>query len=128
MDWYLPKAKQRTVPPEMVNDYSGAKDPDSVVITFLGPMAEVLREREESQMDYDLYDQNGNYLRLQKPIPRHANNQRWVCSREVLLKLLEPMTSDHVIFELSEDYPARILGQIGDRACAAFVAPRIGDE
>lgn len=126
MDWYLPKNKQRTVPAVMTQDYCGAVDPGHTVITFLGPMADCAWDHGCSpDMTFDLYNHEGEYRGETRITPLSENNQRVVVNREWLLKLLAPMTSDYVILEAAENYPLRIIGEIGERKAAAIIAPRL---
>lgn len=128
MDWYLPKNKQRSVPEGMKRDYCGAMDPGHTVITFLGPMADVMWDLGSDDMTYELYNSDGELEKEeQKQIPRHDNSQRVTVNREWLLKLLTPMTSDWVIFEAATDYPLRVIGKIGDEQAAAYISPRLED-
>lgn len=124
--WYKPKAKQDVVDGQLNREYAGAINPGHTVITFIGPMADVLWDRGSEGMQYDLYDENGELRRSdQSLVPLHENSQRIVVTREWLLKLLEPMTSDYVIIEAAENYPVRVIGEIGERKAAALIASRV---
>lgn len=126
MDWYLPAKKQRTVPMCMrEGEPAGAVNPEHTVIAFLGPAAEMLKDPEMDGNYYDLYDSEGNFVRAERFIATRPDTQKCVYNRKVLISLLEAMTSDWVMFQVSTDYPGRITGQIGDLPCAALIAPRV---
>lgn len=122
----IPKKDQPTLPQEYVDDHSGRVNRDHTVMTFLGPMAECIEHGCDGDILYSLFDAQGDLRKDdQKGIGDFPYSQRVVVNRTVLIKLLENMTSDWVMFKASEDCPLKIIGEIGEIPAAAYIAPRI---
>lgn len=128
MEFDVKKSEQKPIAGEYLSEYSGRMNKDRTVITFLGPFALAVFEGGDSEMDYTLYNDKGEYRRGdQKPIIDSENTQRVVVDRSVLMKLLEPMTSDFVMLKVADDYPVKVCGEIGESKAAAYIAPRIDE-
>ena len=127
--YYDVKTKDQPALPDCyIEDMAGRMSKDRCVITFLGDMAkEVFDETDSMVQDYQLYDSEDDLRRSQQPIKDHDNMQRVALNRELLMKLLAPMTSDYVILKIADDYPIKICGEIGDQYAAAYIAPRIDE-
>ena len=127
--YYDVKTKDQPALPDCyIEDMAGRMSKDRCVITFLGDMAkEVFDETDSTVQNYALYDSEDDLRRSQQPIKDHDMMQRVVLNRELLLKLLAPMTSDYVILKIADDYPCKICGEIGDQYAAAYIAPRIDE-
>ena len=122
----ISKKDQPALPQEYVDDHSGRVNKDHTVMTFLGPMAECIEHGSDGDTLYSLFDDQGNLRKDdQKGMSDFLYSQRVVVNRTVLIRLLENMTSDWVMFKASEDNPLKVIGEIGEIPCAAYIAPRI---
>ena len=128
MEYDVKKAEQGALDERFLTDEAGRISRDRTVMTFLGPMALRIFEETDSGIRFDLYEDDGELRRDdQKSIDDSPEVQRVVITRSVLLKLLEPMTSDFVILKVAKDYPLKIVGEIGENCAAAYIAPRVGE-
>lgn len=121
----VPAKKQPSLPSAYIEDQSGRIHKDRFVITFLGLMADHVFSECDDNKSYDLYDQEDMLQRTQKGLDERDTTQRVILNREELIRLLQPMTSDWVMFRIATDYPVKICGEIGDVKAAAYVAPRV---
>ena len=129
MEYDVKKAEQSALDERFLTDEAGRLSRDCTVMTFLGPMALRIFEETDGGKIFDLYDGKDGELRSgeQKTVADADDMQRVVITRSVLLKLLEPMTSDFVILKVAKDYPVKIVGEIGESCAAAYIAPRVGE-
>ena len=126
MEYDVKKADQGALDERFLTDKAGRVSRDHTVMTFLGPMALAIFEETDSGKIFELYGDNGELRRDdQKAINDSPDVQRVVVTRSVLMKLLEPMTSDFVILKIAKNYPMKIVGEIGENCAAAYIAPRV---
>lgn len=80
--------------------------------------------------EIDLYTEDGEQCqRGFRMINVDLDLGTFAVARETLLKILTPMTSDYVTLNFSARGGVWMLGgMIGDKPCAAYLAPRVCDE
>ena len=72
----------------------------------------------------DLYNNDGELSKKDWKIPPQET-PTYVCSIDTLKKILEPMTSDWVRFRFGPGGIFIVDGEIGEKAAAAIIAPRV---
>lgn len=126
--WRLAKNKQPQVPQELTEGQGAVVDGTHITITALGRTAEVmLRNDLAGDRFMETYTEDGELSNKEcKMIQIDDDLGTFVVNRETLLKLLTPMTSDYVMLQFSGRSGVWILGgMIGDKAAAAYLAPRV---
>lgn len=125
--WRLPKNKQPQVPQELTDGQGAVVDDTHITMAALGSTAEMmLRNDPAGDRLMDLYTEDGMLSRSgAKLFTIDEDLGLFAVSRETLLKLLSPMTSDYVTLQFSGRQGVWILGgMIGDKTAAAYLAPR----
>ena len=130
--YWIPKAKQPTPSPEQTEGQTAQMSEDRICITCIGTTADMIANDDGSgdllipilSGDKTLF---GEISHPEWKAP-HPETESYACDRSVLLKLLEPMTSDWVRFRFGPGGVFIIDGNIGDKACAAYLAPRFDYE
>ncbi len=125
--WRLPKNKQPQVPQELTDGQGAVVDDMRITITALGVTAKMmLRNDPTGDRLMDLYTEDGEFSKSgSKMFSIDEDLGLFAVSRETLLKLLSPMTSDYVTLQFSGRQGVWILGgMIGDKTAAAYIAPR----
>lgn len=128
--WRLPKNKQPQVPQELTEGQAAVVDGTHITITALGSTAEMmLRNDPAGDRLMETYTDDGELSNKQcKMIELDDDLGLFAVSRETLLKLLAPMTSDYVTLNFSGRGGVWVLGgMIGDKTAAAYLAPRVGE-
>lgn len=124
--WRLPKNKQPQVPQELTEGQAAVVDGTHITITALGSTAEMmLRNDPAGDRLMETYTDDGELSNKQcKMIELDDDLGIFAVSRETLLKLLAPMTSDYVTLNFSGRGGVWVLGgMIGDKTAAAYLAP-----
>lgn len=125
--WRLPKNKQPQVPQELSDGQGAVVDDTHITMAALGSTAEMmLRNDPAGDRLMDIYTEDGMLSRSgAKLFTIDEDLGLFAVSRETLLKLLSPMTSDYVTLQFSGREGVWILGgMIGDKTAAAYLAPR----
>lgn len=128
--WRLPKNKQPQVPQELTEGQGAVVDGTHITITALGSTAEMmLRNDPAGDRLMETYTDDGELSNKQcKMIELDDDLGLFAVSRETLLKLLAPMTSDYVTLNFSGRGGVWVLGgMIGDKTAAAYLAPRVSE-
>lgn len=128
--WRLPKNKQPQVPQELTEGQAAVVDGTHITITTLGSTAEMmLRNDPAGDRLMETYTDDGELSNKQcKMIELDDDLGIFAVSRETLLKLLAPMTSDYVTLNFSGRGGVWVLGgMIGDKTAAAYLAPRVSE-
>lgn len=129
--WRLSKNKQPQVPQELSDGEGGVVDGTHIAMTALGRTAQMMLGVVPVDVsDIDLYTEDGQQCqRGFHLINVDSDLGTFAVSRETLLKLLTPMTSDYVTLNFSSRGGVWMIGgMIGDKPCAAYLAPRVDDE
>lgn len=129
--WRLSKNKQPQVPQELSDGKGGVVDGTHITMTALGETAQMMLGVVPVDVsDIDLYTEDGQQCqRGFRLINVDSDLGTFAVSRETLLKLLTPMTSDYVTLNFSSRGGVWMLGgMIGDKPCAAYLAPRVDNE
>lgn len=129
--WRLSKNKQPQVPQEISDGEGAVIDDTHITLTALGRTALMMIGLvPHTDSEVDLYTESGEACqRGFKIIDADMDLGTFEVDREKLLKLLSPMTSDYVTLNFSSRRGVWMLGgMIGDKPCAAYLAPRIEDE
>lgn len=127
--YWMPKAKQPTPDPDLAEGENAQLSADLTCVTCIGKTASMIADQDGSgDLLVDLYRGDaqcfGELNKKDWKIPPQET-PTYVCSIETLKKILEPMTSDWVRFRFG---PAGIFivdGEIGEKAAAAIIAPRV---
>ena len=125
--WRLPKNKQPQVPQELTDGQGAVVDDTHITMAALGSTAEMmLRNDSAGDRLMDIYTEDGMLSRSgAKLFTIDEDLGLFAVSRDTLLKLLSPMTSDYVTLQFSGREGVWILGgMIGDKTAAAYLAPR----
>ena len=125
--WRLPKNKQPQVPQELTDGQGAVVDDTHITMAALGSTAEMmLRNDPAGDRLMDIYTEDGMLSRSgAKLFTIDEDLGLFAVSRDTLLKLLSPMTSDYVTLQFSGREGVWILGgMIGDKTAAAYLAPR----
>ena len=128
--WRLPKNKQPQVPQELTEGQGAVVDGTHITITALGSTVEMmLRNDPAGDRLMETYTDDGELSNKQcKMIELDDDLGLFAVSRETLLKLLAPMTSDYVTLNFSGRGGVWVLGgMIGDKTAAAYLAPRVSE-
>ena len=128
--WRLAKNKQPQVPQELTEGQGAVVDDPHISIAALGRTAEMmLRNDPAGDRLMVTYTQDGELSNKEcKMIPIDDDLGVFCVDREMLLKLLTPMTSDYVTLQFNGRNSVWILGgMIGDKIAAAYLAPRVED-
>lgn len=126
--WRLPKNKQPQVPQDLTEGQGAVIDNAYITIAALGSTAEMmLRNDPAGDRFMETYTEDGELCNKQwKMITLDDDLGLFAVSRETLLKLLAPMTSDYVTLNFSGRGGVWILGgMIGDKTAAAYLAPEV---
>ena len=126
--WRLAKNKQPQVPQELTEGQGAVVDASHITMAALGVTAEMMLKNDPAgERLMDLYNEDGEVSRPGgKMISIDDDLGVFAVSRETLLKLLTPMTSDYVMLQFSGRGGVWILGgMIGDKTAAAYLAPRV---
>ena len=101
--WRLSKNKQPQVPQELTEGQGAVVDASYITMAALGVTAEMMLKNDPAgERLMDLYNEDGEVLRPGgKMISIDDDLGVFVVSRETLLKLLTPMTSDYVMLQFS---------------------------
>ena len=130
--WRLSKNKQPQVPQELSDGEGGVIDKGHIALTALGRSAELMLGKAPIAVgeELDLYTEDGEQCQKGFRIMNvDSDLGTFAVSREMLLKILSPMTSDYVTLNFNSRGRVWILGgMIGDKPCAAYLAPRVDDE
>lgn len=122
----VPKKDQPVFDDEM-KKHCGRMSADHISITMIGSAANDLFYNERNGT-YELYDDNGELCsKDHKHIPPGDSEQSVVIQKSILMKLLEPMTTDWVLLRVADDYPICVIGKIGEDTAAAYIAPMIDE-
>ena len=128
--WRLAKNKQPQVPQELTEGQGGVIDDPHISIAALGVTAEMMLKNDPAgDRLLPTYTQDGELSNKEfKMIPIDDDLGVFAVDREMLLKLLTPMTSDFVTLQFNGRGSVWILGgRIGDKTAAAYLAPRVED-
>lgn len=128
--WRLAKNKQPQVPQELTEGQGAVVDDPHISIAALGVTAEMMLRNDPAGDRFMVtYTQDGELSNKNtKMIPINEDLGLFCVDREMLLKLLTPMTSDYVTLQFSGHEGVWILGgMIGDKIAAAYLAPRVED-
>ena len=129
--WRLAKNKQPQVPQELTEGQGAVVDDPHISIAALGRTAEMmLRNDPAGDRLMVTYTQDGELSNKEcKMIPIDEDLGVFTVSRDVLLKLLTPMTSDIVSLRFSGRGGVWIItGMIGEKIATAYLAPRVDYE
>ncbi len=130
--WRLSKNKQPQVPQELSDGECGIMDKDHVTLMALGKTALMMIGLVPAVKDQmiDLFTEDGEHCqRGFKVMNVDPDLGTFAVDREKLLKLLTPMTSDYVTLNFSSRQGVWMIGgMIGDKPCAAYLAPRVDGE
>ena len=129
--WRLPKNKQPQVPQELTEGQGSVIDDTHITLAALGVTAEMMLKNDPAGGRLMCaYTEDGEISNKEfKMIPIDEDLGVFAVNREMLVKLLSPMTSDYVNLRFSGKQGVWILGgMIGDKPCAAYIAPRVCDE
>lgn len=129
--WRLPKNKQPQVPQELTEGQGGVVDDPHISIAALGVTAEMMLKNDPAGDRFmTTYTEDGELSNREcKMIRIDEDLGLFAVEREMLLKLLTPMTSDYVTLRFSGKQGVWILGGlIGDKTAAAYLAPRVQDD
>lgn len=131
--WRLSKNKQPKVPEELSDGEGGVMDDRHITLTALGRTADLMLGKAPitvSDSEIPLSTESGEVCpKGFKLIDADLDLGTFAVEREVLLKLLAPMTSDRVTLNFSSRGGVWMIGgMIGDKPCAAYLAPRVDDE
>lgn len=128
--WRLSKNKQPQVPQELTEGQGAVVDAPHISIAALGVTAEMMLKNDPAgdrlmvtySQDGELLNKNFKMFSIDEDLGVFA------VDREMLLKLLTPMTSDFVTLQFNMRGGVWILGgKIGDKIAAAYLAPRVED-
>ena len=127
--YWLPKAKQPTPDPDLVEGETAQLSGDRTCVTCIGRTASMIADQDGSgDMLVDLYNGDavlfGELYKKDWKIPPQET-PTYVCSIDTLKKLLEPMTSDWIRFRFGPGGIFIVDGEIGEKAAAAIIAPRV---
>lgn len=128
--WRLPKNKQPQVPQELTEGQAAVVDGTHITITALGSTADMmLRNDPAGDRLMETYTDDGELSNKQcKMIELDDDLGLFAVSRETLLKLLAPMTSDYVTLNFSGRGGVWVLGgMIGEKTAATYLAPRVSE-
>ena len=128
--WRLAKNKQPQVPQELTEGQGAVVDDPHISIAALGHTAEMMLGNDPAGDRLMVtYTQDGELANKEcKMISINEDLGLFAVNREMLLKLLTPMTSDYVTLQFSGKQGVWILGgMIGDKTAAAYLAPRVED-
>lgn len=126
--WRLPKNKQPQVPQELTEGQGAVVDDTHITITALGATADMMLKNDPAgDRLMPTYTEDGELSNKGcKMIGIDDDLNTFAVSRETLLKLLTPMTSDYVMLQFSGRGGVWILGgMIGEKTAAAYLAPRV---
>ena len=126
--WRLPKNKQPQVPQELTEGQGAVVDDTHITIAALGDTADMMINNDPAGDRFmETYTEDGELSNKEcKMIPIDDDLGTFVVNREILLKLLTPMTSDYVMLQFSGKQGVWVLGgMIGDKTAAAYLAPRV---
>lgn len=126
--WRLAKNKQPQVPQELTEGQGAVVDAAHITMTALDvTAANMLRNDPAGDRLMTTYTQDGELSnKACKMIDIDEDLGVFTVSRDVLLKLLTPMTSDFVSLRFSGRGGVWIIaGMIGEKIAAAYLAPRV---
>ena len=126
--WRLAKNKQPQVPQELSDGQGAVVDDPRISMSALGVTAEMMLKNDASgDRLMPTYTQYGELSRKDfKMIPIDDDLGVFAVNRDMLVKLLTPMTSDYVTLRFSGKQGVWILGgMIGEKTAAAYLAPRV---
>ena len=124
--WRLPKNKQPQVPQELTEGQGAVVDDSYVSIAALGVTAKMMLKNDPTGDRFmTTYTQDGKLSREELMMFNIDEDLGlFAVDREMLLKLLQPMTSDYVTLQFSGKDGVWILGgMVGDKTAAAYIAP-----
>ena len=128
--WRLSKNKQPQVPQELSDGEGGVIDKGHITMTALGRTAQMMLGLiPVADQEIDLFTEDGELCqRGFRMVNADLDLGTFAVSRETLLKILTPMTSDYVTLNFSGRSGIWMLGgMIGDKPCAAYLAPRVDE-
>lgn len=126
--WRLAKNKQPQVPQELTEGQGAVVDDTHITIMALDvTAANMLRNDRAGDRLMTTYTEDGELSNREcKMIEIDEDLGVFTVNREVLLKLLTPMTSDFVNLRFSGRGGVWIIsGMIGEKIAAAYLAPRV---
>lgn len=130
--FWLPKTKQPTPSPALTEGEDAQMSGDRCVVTCVGKTASMIADQDGAgDMLVDLYYGDaglfGELCKKDWKIPPQET-PTYVCGIDYLKKLLEPLTSDWVRFRFGPGGIFIVDGEIGEKAAAAIIAPRVDCE
>lgn len=126
--WRLAKNKQPQVPQELTEGQGAVIDDTHITLTALGVTADMMLKNDPAGDRFmSAYTEDGEiYNKEFKMIPIDDDLGVFAVNRDMLLKLLTPMTSDYVTLRFSGKQRVWIVGgMIGEKTAAAYLAPRV---
>ena len=126
--WRLAKNKQPQVPQELTEGQGSVIDGTHITLAALGVTAEMMLKNDPAGDRFmPTYTEEGEISNKEfKMIPIDDDLGVFAVNREMLVKLLSPMTSDYVTLRFSGKQGVWIIGgEIGEKTAAAYLAPRV---
>lgn len=127
IQWDIPAKKQKDLHPQISDGYLVRMDKERIVFTGLSTAAAKIWKA--GKFTYTRQDENLSWEDTKDFDGwEDFESQAVKVNREALIKLLQNMDSDHVKLCVLKDHPLRILGNIGQTAAAAMIAPVYTEE
>ncbi len=127
--WDIPDKKQEDLPADVAEGRTARMDHDHITFTAIGDAAATLWYGTPDRIDYrsTLEDGSDSEVFTSRPFPQVHGDIRCY-NRSILLKLLQNLTSDYVMFMIADSGIMVMRGEVGDVHAAAIIAPRIEED
>ena len=127
--WDISEKKQEDLPADVAEGRSARMDRGHLTFTAIGDAAATLWYGTPDRIDYrqTLEDGSDGEIFVSRPFPRVDGEIRCY-NRNILMKLLQNLTSDYVMFKIADSGIMVMRGEVGEVRAAALIAPRIEED